>query len=191
MNINDFLEKFAQPSCEQLKVFSALLSKTYYENNKYFVKAGDIHRKAAFVQDGLFRLYYLDHRGKEYTKNFMQSGSLISPLNSLLRGQPSNLYIQALKESTLLEIDFDDWLKLVDSHICWQIAYRKILEQAYLEKEKRETDLLVYNAARRYANFLREFPDLVKYVKQHHIASFLGMSPETLSRIKSKNDKCQ
>jgi CRP-like cAMP-binding protein len=169
---------------EQINAFRALLSKVSYKKHDYFVQAGDTHCHAGFVLDGAFRLFYIDHTGREYTKNFMISNQFTASLNSFLRGKPSNRYIQALKDSEVLRFDYNEWMKLVDSHICWFPIYRKIIEEAYLEKEKRESDLLFYDAETRYSNFKNEFPDLVEQVKQHHIASFLGISPETLSRIK-------
>ena len=75
-------------------------------------------------------------------------------------------------------------LEIADTHIGWQILLRKLTEHGYLQKEKRESDLLFYDAETRYRHFRKEFPGLEKQVKQRHIASFLSMSPETLSRIK-------
>lgn len=177
---------------DQIRAFRTLLSKATYKKNEYFTKAGDNQTHIGYVLDGLFRLYYMDIKGKEYTKNFIKQRHFIAPYNSILRGQPSNLYIQALKDSEVILINYTEWLKLADTHSCWQILLRKLIEGAYLQKEKRESDLLFYDAQTRYNHFINEFPDLTKNIKQHHLASFLGMSPETLSRIKkSKVDKSQ
>ncbi len=118
----------------------------------------------------------------------MPPGHFVAPYNSILRGEASNLYIQALKDSVVVTFDYNACAVLASDHICWQTILRKITEGAYLQKEKRESDLLFYDAETRYANFMREFPDLARNIKQQHIASFLGMSPETLSRIKRKID---
>lgn len=192
LSIRNMLSRFAYVPDDQMKAFQALLSKASYRKHEYFTKAGDAQCHIGYVLDGLFRLFYIDLKGKEYTKNFMLPNHLVAAYNSILRGKPSNLYIQALKDSEVLLIDHCEWLKLAESHCCWQIVLRKITEGAYLQKEKRESDLLFYDAETRYVNFKNEFPDLLRHVRQHHIASFLGMSPETLSRIKKLNhDKCQ
>jgi CRP-like cAMP-binding protein len=169
---------------EQLKEIIPLISKASYKKNEYYTKVGDVQPYLGFVISGLFRLFYIDIKGKEYTKNFFTTDNLFSVYNSILKGKPSNLYIQALRDSEILLIDYNEWLKLTDSHISWQILLRKITEHAYLEKEKRESDLLFYDAETRYLNFKNDFPGLESQIKQHHIASFLGMSSETLSRIK-------
>lgn len=184
LDIRNMLNQFAVIPNDQVSAFQALLSSATYKKYEYFAKAGDHQWHIGYVLDGLFRLFYIDLNGKEYTKNFMMPNHFVAPYNSILRGKPSNLYIQALKDSEVLLIDYNEWMKLADSHYCWQIVLRKITEGAYLQKEKRESDLLFYDAETRYINFKNEFPDLIKHIKQHHMASFLGMSPETLSRIK-------
>ncbi len=176
----------------QMRALEALLSSAFYQKNEYFVKAGECHTHIGFVVDGLFQLFYTDRKGKEYTKNFFAANHFAAPYSALLQGNPSNLYIQALEDSRVLLIDYTAWLKFADTHPCWQIVFRKITEQAYLQKEKRESDLLLYDAETRYIRFNNEFPHWIGRIKQHHIASYLGMSPETLSRVKKQlHDKCQ
>ena len=167
------------------------ISKAFYRKGEYFTKAGDYQTHIGYVVDGLFRLFYVDPKGKEYTKYFNTQGSFVVVYNSILQGQPSYLYIQALKDSEALLINYLEWSKLADSQICWQIFFKKLTEQTYLEKEKRESDFLFYDAKTRYRNFIKDFPGLDKAIKQHHIASFLGISPETLSRLKKNIDNCQ
>lgn len=183
-HITNILNQFTAIPDDQISAFQVLLSRAKYKKDEFFVKAGDHPCHVGYVLDGLFRLFYIDLKGKEYTKNFMIPNHFVASYNSILRGTPSNLYIQALKDSEVLLIDYNEWMKLTDKHYCWQIVLRKITEIAYLQKEKRESDLLFYDAEARYINFRDEFPDLIKHIKQHHIASFLGMSAETLSRIK-------
>ncbi len=186
------LNRLAAIPDAQMNALEALLSSAFYHKNEYFVKAGECQPHIGFVVDGLFRLFYTDRKGKEYTKNFFASNHFAAPYSALLQGKPSNLYIQALEDSKVLLIDNTEWLKFADTHPCWQIAFRKITEQAYLQKEKRESDLLLYDAETRYIRFKNEFPNWIGRIKQHHIASYLGMSPETLSRVKKQlHDKCQ
>lgn len=173
---------------KQMKQFLFLLKKAIYKKNEYFIKYGDKQTNIGYVLNGLFRLFYIDMNGKEYTKNFIGQDLMVSAYNSILKDKPSNLHIQALRDSQVFLINYNEWLKLAETHVCWQIVFRKMSDEGYLQKEKRESDLLFYDAETRYLNFKKEFPDLEKQIKQHHIASFLGMSLETFSRIKkSKN----
>ncbi len=175
----------------QFAAFIELLSKKRFAKHAYFIKMGERNDEAGYVVSGLFRLFYIDRKGREYTKNFMLPGHFVAPYNSLLRGEASNLFIQALTDSTALVFDFNAFMKLAEGEICWQTLLRRITEEAYLQKERRESDLLFYDAETRYANFTREYPNLTNAIRQHHIASFLGMSPETLSRIKRRLDISQ
>ncbi len=191
-SLTSILNQFTVMPDNQISALRTLVSKASYKKHEYFTKVGDEQTHIGFVLDGLFRLFYVDLKGKEYTKNFMMQHHFVAPYNSVLSGKQSNLYIQALKDSEVLLINYAEGLKLADSHSCWQILLRKITESAYLQKEKRESDLLFYDAQTRYTNFINEFPDLRRHIKQQHLATFLGMSPETLSRIKkSKIDKSQ
>jgi CRP-like cAMP-binding protein len=182
--IPNILKQFAAVPEEQVSIFSALLRPVSYQRHEYFVKAGEAQTQVGYVLNGLFRLFYIDQNGKEYTKNFFVPGHFVAPYNSILKGEPSNLYIQALTDSEVLSFDYNKAIELIDLHPCWQTVFRKITESAYLQKEKRESDLLFYDAKTRYQNFINEIPNALEHIKQHHIASFLGMSPETLSRIK-------
>ncbi len=169
----------------QMRALEALLTQARYRKHDYFIKAGECQPHVGFVVSGLFRLFYSDYKGREYTKNFFAAGHFVASYSALLQGNPSNLTIQALEDAELLLIDYNMWMKFADVHPCWQTVFRRITEQAYLQKEKRESDLLLYDAETRYTRFKNEFPQWACRIRQHHIASFLGMSPETLSRVKN------
>jgi len=191
-DLKDTINQIAFVPDEQLNALLPLTSKISYRKDEYFTKAGDNQLYIGYIIDGIFRLYYVDLNGKEYTKNFFIKNNFVAAYNALLQEKPSNLYIQALANAEVLLINYRESLKLLDSHLGWQIFFRKITEQVYLQKENRESDLLFYDAATRYLRFKEEFPDLDKRIKQCYIASFLGMSPETLCRIKNKKvDNCQ
>ena len=155
-----------------------------YETDEYFVRAGEETRKVGFVISGLFRLFYTDYDGKDFTKNFRASGHFIGAQASLLLKVPSRLNIQALEPSTALCLDYDEILRIAENNLHWQRLLRRITELDYLEKEQRESDLLFYDATERYLNFKKDHPDWDAKLQLRHIASYLGMSPETLSRIR-------
>jgi len=155
-----------------------------YSPQEYFLRAGETGRKMCFVEKGLFRLFYTDRNGKDFTKNFKSAGQFMAAKASLLLRSPSKLSIQALEDSRVLCFDYDDVLQIAEHSFRWQCLLRKAADADYLEKEKRESDLLFYDAKERYLNFTKERPDWENRIQQRHIASYLGMSPETLSRIR-------
>ncbi len=182
--IKNKISQIASVPDEEMKKFLSLCKKASYKKNEYFTEVGDKQVHVAYIINGLFRLFYIDMEGKEYTKNFISQDNFVMAYNSMLKGEPSNLYIQALRDSEVFLINYNEWQKLAETQICWQIVFRKMTEHEYLQKEKRESDLLFFDAETRYLNFKKEFPGLEKEIKQYHLASFLGMSPETLCRIK-------
>ena len=169
---------------EDVNILASNAILTEYISGGYFLRASETSRKVGFVTKGLFRIFYTDFEGKEYTKNFKSSGQFIGALASLLLNVPSRLSIAALENSTVLCFDYDKILQIAEHSLSWQRLLRKITEIDYLEKEQRESDLLFYNAKERYQNFIMEHPNWDNRIQQRYIASYLGISPETLSRIR-------
>ncbi|MCC5940334.1 MAG: Crp/Fnr family transcriptional regulator [Balneolaceae bacterium] len=152
----------------------------------FFIRDGVIPKTFGFVCSGLFRYMYTDREGKQYTKAFMPEQSFLSSYSAMIRQAPSFYAIEALEASVVLEFDYIKWLELKESNPCWDHFLIKMLEMGYSQKEKRERELLLLDSETRYRNFLEEYPTLETRVKQHMIASFLGIAPESLSRIRKK-----
>jgi len=153
---------------------------------EYFIKAGEMPLKIAYVFDGLFRYVYTNDKGDEYTKAIITENNFISSYSAMVLCKPSYFSIEALENSQLLEISWSDFNKLKDTDIFWVKFLMKFIEKGYITKEKRERDLLLLDAETRYRNFLTEFPGMDQRIKQGIIASYLGIQPETLSRIRRK-----
>ncbi len=170
--------------------WQALLSCCRYRQllrQQMFCQAGDIPRSFAFVCKGMFRVFALDDKGHEYNKNFFVEGQFPGSMAALLRQEPSLNTIQALEDSSIIEIDFKCFRELLyraDDLKLFQIHY---LETNWLlAKDARETQLVQQDAAERYQRFLTERPELAKRLPQYHIASHLGITPTQLSRIRKK-----
>lgn len=154
----------------------------------YFIRAGEKPAKLAIVLSGLFRYLYIDDEGNEYTKAFMPASRFLSAYSSMISGDAAYFFIEALEDSEILEFSYENWLALKASNDVWKELLIRMLEIGYSIKERRERDLLLLDAETRYINFCREHPELVKRVKQHQIASYLGIKPESLSRLKKMAD---
>ena len=152
---------------------------------EYFLMAGDVPEYIGFVRSGLLRLLYIDMDGTEANKHFCVENTLAISYSAFLLREASKFFIQALEDTRLLAIDHQTYLDLLNSHACWQIIARKLAEMLFILKEKREGELLMNNAQERYIQFLQDYPDLERRLSQYHIASHLGITPESLSRIRS------
>ena len=155
--------------------------------NDFYIKAGDIPKKLGFVLSGLFRYVYVDSWGNEYTKAFMPEYSFLSAYSAMISSSPSYYSIEALEEATLLSFSYEAWTALKETDMVWKDLLIRMLEKGYGAKEKRERDLLLLDAETRYRQFCAQHPQLLNRVKQHQIASFLGIKPESLSRIKKSS----
>lgn len=138
-----------------------------------------------FICEGLLRTYYFKEDGTIYTKNLFHENYFSASVVSLLQGEPSYLSIEALEKSTIIEIDYQGYRKLINTHDAYKNFYIAYLEKNWIiEKEKNEISLIVDNATTRYQNFLEKHPNIEKRASLHHIASHLGITPTQLSRIR-------
>jgi CRP-like cAMP-binding protein len=159
------------------------------EKNGYFLREGEIPNRIGFNLSGLLRLYYIDVNGKEVIKHFCIENTLAISYSAFLQREESKFYIQALEDTRLLTVDYKAYCELLNSHTCWQVVARKLAEVVFILKEKREAELLLYSAQERYLRFLEDYPNLEKRLNQYHLASYLGITPESLSRIRSNLKK--
>lgn len=156
------------------------------DEGEFFVREGQIPGKFGFVISGMFRYCYIDKNGKEFTKAFMTERSFISSYSAMVLRKPSHFYIEALEDSVVFEIEYRKWNMLREKNSRWDKLLIGLLEKGYAVKEKRERELLLLDAESRYKLFLQEFPTLERRVKQFMIASYLGITPIALSRVRKK-----
>lgn len=155
----------------------------------FFARAGERPQTLGFVTSGLLRLYYIDPDGDEFSKSFCDENSFVAAYSALLTGVPSRIFIEALEDSTLLVANYDAYQALSEGHLCWQIVNRKIAETLFIKKELRESELLLDDAQTRYLRFQAEYPGLDGRLKKYQIASYLGITPVSLSRIRTQLKK--
>ena len=157
-----------------------------YSRGDYFLRADTTPTSFGFNLEGLFRYYYLDRKGVEYTKDFIPEGRFVISYSAMIQRTPSYFSIEALEDSRVLVIGYDAWHKIIQSHNCWTELVNVLLQQAFMFKEKRERQFLLDDAETRYLDFIHEFPNMEGRVKQYLIASYLGITPVALSRIRRK-----
>jgi CRP-like cAMP-binding protein len=182
----EILQSWVDIPLEQRAAIAGIFHPAQVERDAVLLHAGEYPHTLAFIVSGLLRLYYIDANGNEYTKSFCMENDIVSAYSALLLNEPSRLCIQALEPSSLLVADFQSYQRITTQHSCWQIVNRKIAEALFIKKEKREASLLLDDAQTRYLAFLAEYPHLEGRVKQHHIASYLGITPVSLSRIRAR-----
>jgi CRP-like cAMP-binding protein len=170
---------------EELRAFFKVKKRVFLEKGAYFLRAGEVSDRIGYNVSGLMRLFYVSASGTEINKHFCVEKSVAVNYDAFLRREKSKLFIQALEDTRLLVIDYDDYRYLRNRHPCWQHIEKKLSEMLVRISHKREAEILLMDAKERYAQFLRDCPNLADRVSQYHIASYLGITPESLSRIRA------
>ncbi|HRI59666.1 MAG TPA: hypothetical protein PK228_08080, partial [Saprospiraceae bacterium] len=128
--------------------------------------------------------YFTNREGQEYNKQFFVGPSSIGGYSSLLTGKPHLIPQQALTDCVIWTADYRAISSLFDNFTDLERLARKIAEYYFLEKEKKELEIVLLDANERYRIFQKEFPDVEQLIPQYHIASYLGISAVQLSRIR-------
>ncbi|WP_372758019.1 Crp/Fnr family transcriptional regulator [Mariniflexile sp.] len=153
---------------------------------KQIVKENEVPTKVYMLTSGVVRCYLSSESGKEYNKNFYLPYSFVGPLTSLIDRKPSQFVYETLLDSEMYEIDYYKFSMLCKKHESLNILYTKILESVYRVYEKRLVDLISLDAKSRYFELCNQIPNLETLIPQYHIASYLGITPVQLSRIRNK-----
>ena len=151
---------------------------------EFLQRAGDITRCAAFVASGCLRNYVIDPKGKEHIVQFAPETWWLADATSLSARTPSLYFIDAIEDSDVLLIDGPSHQKLVDDIPSYAAAFRTGLQRHAAAKDQRIVSSLSATAEERYLEFLRVYPSIALRVPQSMLASYLGMTPETVSRIR-------
>jgi len=161
-----------------------LLHLNKYNKNDNFVRIGQHPKKTGFVVKGLFSQNYIADDGSVVIKYFFPEQRMAASMGAMLAGKPSEFNITAIEDTTVLEYDFFAFKKLFASFpdlALFYIAYNEL--HWIIEKEPLEIAMRSETSAKRYDDFLKKYPSLVKRLKKHHIASYLGITPTQLSRV--------
>lgn len=154
------------------------------------LRAGDSAKYIHFINKGCLRTFYIDDRGNAYNKNLFTEGSFAASKVSLLTKSASYFSIEALEETVLYNINFEQYKTLQEKHPDLQRFYIAYIEQNWIiNREQNEISLVMTDAKDRYIHFLTKNPDIEKRIAQHHIAAHLGITPTQLSRIRKSLKK--
>ena len=156
------------------------------KENDYFIDEGKYAKTIGFLEEGIVRAFFVNPAGKAYTKQFFVGPSLVGAYASLLTKQKNRIAQQALTNCKIWVASYEKIEQLYTQYPDLERLGRKIAEHYFLEKEKKELDMALLDADKRYLIFREAFPNLELQIKQYHIASYLGISATQLSRIRRK-----
>src|SRR5258706_6852739 len=175
--------KFPDKDCAKL---ISLFETLEVKKNEHLFQQGDISRHVYFVEKGCLRQYYINNNGEERTIYFKTENGWASELVSFLDNSPTELNLQALENSTLQIINQKNWIYAVTQIPSFTMSFIRAQQDTNYMLKKRLAEATVETPEEKYLRFIKEEPLLLQRIPLYHIASYLAMTPETLSRIRKK-----
>ncbi|MFC0183221.1 cAMP-binding domain of CRP or a regulatory subunit of cAMP-dependent protein kinases [Pseudarcicella hirudinis] len=178
------IRKFNVLNQEELSEIPRYFRVSHIPKRRFFLQVGQIAPQLCFVKKGLLRNFVKKNDTTEIVNSFSEELTFNLVNVSFLTQTPSSEYIQALEDTELLTIDYKNMQKLYSHHHGWERIGRLLLESAVIEQNLRIRSFLEETAQMRYEKFMQRYPGLLHRTHQYHIASYLGITPESLSRLR-------
>ena len=185
----DYFTKLIPLNKEEKELVIQKFHPRLYRKKQYVLQEGDICRQMNFVVRGCLRMYKIDDKGGSHILQFAAENNWITDLGSFYSEKPSELTIDALEDTMVLKITHDDLITIYTQAPKFHRIFRVLIENSYVSIQKRLLQTISSTAEDRYQYFIDTYPHLVNRLPQTQIASFLGITPEFLSRLRNKRSK--
>lgn len=180
----NYLQSKIALSDTEIELIKSLSTIKKLRKRQYLLQEGDIWRYHAFVCSGFVRTYSVDDKGQEHIMNFSPENHWTGDRESLTTENPSNYNIDAIEDAEILLIKKEDFERLCVQIPKFNELINAILQKSFVVSQNRILSNISLSAENKYQSFIQKFPSIANRVPQHMIASYLGISPETLSRIR-------
>ncbi|HHC79906.1 MAG TPA: Crp/Fnr family transcriptional regulator [Flavobacteriia bacterium] len=187
MNTAPIIKHFSNYSPLSDSEISELKSKLIEKKVKrrqFILQEGDVCKHYTFVVSGCFKMYKVDDKGQEHNLQFAIENGWIADIGSFHTDKPSELYIEALEQSIVLQISKPDLIYLYSHYPKFDRNFRVLIENAFISLQKRVLQNISSTAEERYLYFLKSYPNLFNRISNVQIASYIGVTPEFLSKIR-------
>ncbi|RVT97219.1 Crp/Fnr family transcriptional regulator [Mucilaginibacter limnophilus] len=181
-----FLDRLSPLSTASWEKFSNLFTVKTLTKGEFYIREGQMAKEIGFLNSGILRAFYQSEDGIEYNKHFFIPHCFIGGYASLTSKKTNVINQQALTDCELLVANYADIEKLYPSFPDIERISRLLAEQFFIQKEQREIEIVLMDSEQRYKIFQKDFPSLEQHIPQYHIASYLGITPTQLGRIRRK-----
>jgi CRP-like cAMP-binding protein len=171
---------------EETAFFLSILEPRSLKRKDVFLRAGTVCKDSAFVIDGALKSFTIDREGKEHILSFATPGWWISDMYSLVSQQPAILNIETIADAKVLILSRENQQLLYEKVPKFERFFRILVENSLVANQQRLIDNLSSTAQERYLRFIQKYPGIPSCVPQHNIASYLGITPEFLSKIRAR-----
>lgn len=171
---------------EDLEYIASFMTLKELNSNVLVLRQGDVETHLSYIEKGMARHYYIDPNGKETSLLFTFENWFLGDISSFLTKSPSLCFIETLTYTRLWRIHYNDLQKIYANTTGGDRFGRVMMEQLYLKKTQREWSFLMQTAEERYLDLLKTTPHILQNIPLKHIASYLGITPQALSRIRKR-----
>ena len=183
--IGQFVATYIQLTPEEVEIFHSLLQFRKVKKKNFLLKEGEICDYEAYILKGCVRTFYVDKQGVETNLTFAVEDWWVADISSFSEQQPSRQNIETLEDCELLTISYEDKNTLYQKVPKFEKVFRMLLQRTAGVLQQRIYASISQTAEERYLAFLEKYPAIVQRIPQHHIARYIGVSPEFLSKVRS------
>ena len=178
--------QFGQLNTQQKELIKSKLHETTLKKGENFSEAGKIARQVGFLTEGVLRVCYYGHKGEEFTRCFVPENRFAVDLNSFYNEIPCSEYVEALTDCRLFVLNKPAFMELSNTIIDWNPMFARMTSSALMRKVYESSRMLSEDATARYLSFLEIYPGLSNRIPLSALASYLGITQSSLSRIRKK-----
>lgn len=182
----NYFNKTIPLNAEETQLVTELFKSRLYRKRQFVLQENDVCNQFNFVVRGCLRMYKIDEKGNTYILQFASENWWMSDIGSFHQKKPSELCIDALEDTMVLQISYENLIKLYTSAPKFDRIFRVLIENSFVTLQNRLLQNISSTAEERYLSFLETYSDLSNRLSQTQIASFLGITPEFLSKLKAK-----
>lgn len=187
--IESYLKLFPDLNSEELSYIHSYLTIKKYSKKEFLFKSEKIQEEVGFVCEGLLRRYYINERGNKITTGFISENKYATDYPAFIRQKPSKYFIECLEPSVIIKLPYDKIQEGYGKFKTSEMYGRLIAEHVLTVQTDRVESFLFKDAEERYLNFIEQNKDIINRISLSHLASYLGIARQSLSRIRSKITK--
>lgn len=180
----EYFKKYLPLKSDEITLLSERVTQRKIKRRQMILQEGFVCKHYTFVEKGCFKMYGIDEKGTEHNLSFAAENDWVADLGSFYSEKPSKLFVEAIEPSTILQIEKQDLLYLFVKSPKFDRNFRVIVEEKFIELQNRLLLNFSLNAEHRYLDFLEQYTELASRLPNTQIASYLGITPEFLSKIR-------
>lgn len=180
----NYVLQFGNLNHQQIDLILKKATLLELQKDDYYLEAGKISKQFGFITKGIARVSYYNNKSEEITKYFIDENNILVDLESFENQIPSIAYVQAITDCQIIVFSKKDWEELLNTIVGWDAIVHKIISKALLQKVDRISSIVAHDATTSYLNFLEKYPNLANRIPLSYVASYLGITQSSLSRIR-------